>query len=135
MGWDLLRRAFGSFRGCLYGPRARAVLARVAVLILGVAGLMVAGLPALPAATQSAPPSGVSITITDGGFRPAAVTVEAGQTIHWTNLSSQARSVAHAGGASRLGWPRARHGYSLALGSPATTPSRLRLGASAARST
>ena len=60
----------------------------------------------------------VSITVTDGGFQPATVTILAGQSVHWTNASSRAQSVTADAGVFDSGLFAPTAGYTVAPGMP-----------------
>jgi alpha-tubulin suppressor-like RCC1 family protein/uncharacterized protein YkwD/plastocyanin/thiol-disulfide isomerase/thioredoxin/uncharacterized membrane protein YphA (DoxX/SURF4 family) len=66
------------------------------------------------------PPGDVSVNITDNGFKPAIVTILAGQGVHWTNQSSQPQSVTANSSLFDSGELQPGAGFSIALAIPGT---------------
>jgi alpha-tubulin suppressor-like RCC1 family protein/uncharacterized protein YkwD/thiol-disulfide isomerase/thioredoxin/plastocyanin/uncharacterized membrane protein YphA (DoxX/SURF4 family) len=68
------------------------------------------------------PPGDVSVNITDTGFKPATVTIIAGQGVHWTNQSSQPQSVTANSSIFDSGELPPGAGFSIALAIPGIHP-------------
>ncbi|HVC34497.1 MAG TPA: S8 family serine peptidase, partial [Chloroflexota bacterium] len=86
------------------------------------AAFILATLLAFPADSQASPnadnPGSNAITITDTGFQPAAFTVVAGQSVHWTNNASQSESVTADDGLFDSGSLAPNAGFSMAIAYP-----------------
>ena len=79
-------------------PMPRRQLPTAATTTIVVAFVLLTGTAGTPSSLAQAEPSLNLIRITDSGFQPALFTITAGQSVHWTNESSQPRSVVASGG-------------------------------------
>jgi plastocyanin len=88
---------------------------------LAVLGLLVFASPSGAPTTlaQGTTPS-AQIRITDGGFVPSSITVNPGDSVHWTNESSRSHSVTAVDGLFESGEIVPGGGYSVALAYPGT---------------
>ncbi len=87
------------------------------LLVVGLVALF--GLLAIsPSAVRSQASGGAEIAITDEGFAPASVTIVAGESVHWTDESSDFHSVTTDSGLFDSGSLQAGAGFSIALAIP-----------------
>ena len=68
-------------------------------LLLTLPLLLLAGLFGVPAAADTPPPMSATVVMNDTGFSPAAVTIQPGGSVSWTNQGHNVHSATAIGGA------------------------------------